>query len=723
MGIARSGFSILLTSLLFVSLSAVAQIPASQHVVLVIEENHNYSEVISGMNWLVSKGNANGYATNYFADGGGSLKDYLWLASGSCHNASVCSPLPAGTHDFGCTGDMCTSPITDDNIFREMNNAGISWKVYAETYTQAGGTPTSPDNTSIHYYRRHNGATWYSDILSDVSGSASKIVDFSQFATDLNANALPRFSIIVPNGLDDAHDGTLAQADSFLQNNVGPMLSKSYFQPGGDGMLLVTFDECGAGTNTGCGPVYTAIIGPQVVPHTISGTSYKHENALRTMLDALGITTYPGASATASDMSDFFTGTPPGGVLLADDFNSASLDTTKWSRTLFTGAQNTSVAVNQTSGQLQIGPLPTNATSSSYNGITSLASYDFTGASAYVQLVQAAAANSNAFTMFAVGHDSSNFYRFYVSGGSLFCEKKISGAKTAIGSTAYNAVSEQFLRIRHDAVSGNVVYETAPNNGGVPGAFTQQCSEAWNTTAVPLGSVLFEMKAGTSVAEPNAPGTVIFDNFLAQKPVLLTDGFGSPSIDTTKWSNTIFTGSQNTSVQVNDTNGQLQIGPLPTNASSSSYNGITSLNRYDFTGAFAYVQLVQPAASNSNAFTMFAVGNDSNNFYRFYVSAGSLVCEKKIGGTKTQIGSTAYNAVSQQFLRIRHDATTGNVVYETAPNSSGTPGAFTQQCSEPWNATAIPVGSVLFEMKAGTGVPEPNPPGTVIFDNFLAAKE
>ena len=134
------------------------------------------------------------------------------------------------------------------------------------------------------------------------------------------------------------------------------------------------------------------------------------------------------------------------------------------------------------------------------------------------------------------------------------------------------------------------------------------------------------------------------------------------------------------------------------------------------------MQLIQPAASNSNAFTMFAVGTDSNNFYRFYVSAGSLVCEKKISGTKTEIGSTAYNAVSQQFLRVRHDAATGNVVYETAPNNSGAPGAFTQQCSEPWNTAAVPVGSVLFEMKAGTSVAEPNPPGTVIFDNFNAAK-
>ena len=120
---------------------------------------------------------------------------------------------------------------------------------------------------------------------------------------------------------------------------------------------------------------------------------------------------------------------------------------------------------------------------------------------------------------------------------------------------------------------------------------------------------------------------------------------------------------------------------------------------------------------------MFAVGNDINNFYRYYVSGGSLVCEKKIGGTKTQIGSAAYDGIAQQFLRLRHDAGSGNVVYETAPNNSGTPGSWTQQCSEAWNTTAIPVTSVLFEMKAGTSVPEPNAPGTVVFDNFNAAKQ
>jgi hypothetical protein len=42
------------------------------------------------------------------------------------------------------------------------------------------------------------------------------------------------------------------------------------------------------------------------MPHTVSSTLYRHENTLPTMLDALNITTYSGASATAADMSDFF---------------------------------------------------------------------------------------------------------------------------------------------------------------------------------------------------------------------------------------------------------------------------------------------------------------------------------------------------------------------------------------------------------------------------------
>lgn len=322
----QAGRSVLAAAVLVcIAAGAFAQVPTSKHVILVINENTSYNDVMANMPWLTGEGNTHGYATNYQSDNGGSLLDYLWLASGSCHSKANCT-LPSGTHDFNCNGNDCyypgtatTDAITDDNIFREMNNHGISWKVYAQSYAAAGGTPTTPDNNhGTAYYRRHNGATWYSDILNNTSGSANRIVDLSQLPIDLAKGALPRFMIIVPDGNHDAHDcpvgmsscttgQKLAAVDVFLSSTLGPILSTPDFQAGGDGLAIVTFDECGGGTNAGCGAaVYTALIGPKVTPHTVSATPYKHENTLRTMLDSLAIRNYPGASATVSDMSDFF---------------------------------------------------------------------------------------------------------------------------------------------------------------------------------------------------------------------------------------------------------------------------------------------------------------------------------------------------------------------------------------------------------------------------------
>ena len=326
----RLGRSVSIVVALLGSLAAFAQVPLSQHVVLVIDENTTFNDVMANMRWLVGQGNANAYATNYHSNTSGSLMDYLWLASGSCHSSINCT-LPAGTHNFNCTGNDCsypqtttTDPITDDNIFREMNHAGISWKVYAQSYASAGGTVTAPDNNNnTSYYRRHNAAAWYSDVLNDVDGSARKVVDLSELAIDLANKTLPRFTIIVPDGNHDAHDcpvgvstcsgaQKLSAADAFLNHTLTPILNSADFQPGGDGLLFVTFDECAGGTNKGCGAsVYLAVIGPNVKAHTVSGMPYKHENTLRTVLDALGITTRPGAAASAAEMSDFFAPAKP----------------------------------------------------------------------------------------------------------------------------------------------------------------------------------------------------------------------------------------------------------------------------------------------------------------------------------------------------------------------------------------------------------------------------
>jgi len=86
--------------------------------------------------------------------------------------------------------------------------------------------------------------------------------------------------------------------------------------------------------------------------------------------------------------------------------------------------------------------------------------------------------------------------------------------KTTLANVPYDASSDQFLRIRREAntASGtiDVVFETASNNGGVPGVYSVRYRESWSTSVVP-NALKCELKAGTSVAEV-APGTVVWDH-------------------------------------------------------------------------------------------------------------------------------------------------------------------------------------------------------------------
>jgi hypothetical protein len=63
-----------------------------------------------------------------------------------------------------------------------------------------------------------------------------------------------------------------------------------------------------------------------------------------------------------------------------------------------------------------------------------------------------------------------------------------------------------------------VVFETAADNGGTPGAWTERWREAWGSAFIPLSNVLFEIKGGTWQSESGTPGKVIFDDFRAAKP-------------------------------------------------------------------------------------------------------------------------------------------------------------------------------------------------------------
>jgi hypothetical protein len=200
---------------------------------------------------------------------------------------------------------------------------------------------------------------------------------------------------------------------------------------------------------------------------------------------------------------------------------------------------------------------------------------------------------------------------------------------------------------------------------------------------------------------------------------IVSDDFNNNSLDTLKWdSSNLFSGFTDTNVAIAETSQRLEIGPLLQNVNGSSYRGVQTVNSYNFSNAYSFVELVQAPASNTTGDAMFTIGNDVNAYYRLYVEAGTLYGIRKIGATKTTLFSTTYNSTNHRFLRIRHDS--GNVTLDTAPGSAGVPGTWTQQYTETWNSS-ISTSAIIFEVKGGTFQVEANAPGKVIFDNFEVA--
>lgn len=205
--------------------------------------------------------------------------------------------------------------------------------------------------------------------------------------------------------------------------------------------------------------------------------------------------------------------------------------------------------------------------------------------------------------------------------------------------------------------------------------------------------------------------------------ILLEDDFNDNSLNLSKWSpNNLFSGFTDPTVPSRELNQRFEIGALFVNASGSHYNGIRSASAFDFNGAYSYVELVQGPAAATKADAMFTIGRDAHNYYRVYVEEGIFICQARIGGTKRNLFTAVYNSALHRYWRIRHDQPAGNVVFETAADNPGLAGSWTIRYSERWDGAAVPLNSVLFEIKGGTWQVETIAPGTVVFDNFKAGR-
>ncbi|MBV8912619.1 MAG: hypothetical protein JOZ05_06230, partial [Acetobacteraceae bacterium] len=235
-------------------------VPTYDHIVVVMEENHDYSQII---------GNAQAPYINSLAAGGALLTNYDAISHPSEPNYFA---LYAGS-TFG---------IADDNHYSEPDPT-------LATILQAAG------KTFTGYVEGGNSSYDHNPWESFPEGSSVE-KDFSQFPS--NFAQLPTVSFVIPNVDDDMHNGTIQQGDAWLQANLGAYAN---WAVNNNSLLIVLWDE-NDGTSDG-NHVAAIFYGAGVQPGTYS-TNYNHYNTLSTILASYGLTA-PNNAATAAPINVF----------------------------------------------------------------------------------------------------------------------------------------------------------------------------------------------------------------------------------------------------------------------------------------------------------------------------------------------------------------------------------------------------------------------------------
>lgn len=255
-----------LFGLLIASLSPAVQASAvahwrPAHVVVVIEENKSFSTIVGNpdapyINQLVGQGLV---FTDAHAIVHPSQPNYVALFAGST---------------YGLTDDSCPHDLNSPNLASELLAKKLSFAIYSESMPEAGFTGCSAGNGL--YRRKHNP-------VADFQGRLSATVNlpFSDFPRDYTK--LPTVAFVVPNMMNDMHDGTIAEGDIWLKAHLSRYAAWSNTH---DSLLIVTWDESDARSLTNQIPLI--VVGAGIKP-VRSGQFVDHYGLLRMLEDFYGL--------------------------------------------------------------------------------------------------------------------------------------------------------------------------------------------------------------------------------------------------------------------------------------------------------------------------------------------------------------------------------------------------------------------------------------------------
>ncbi len=284
---------------------------SSQHVFVLMLENRSDAEALHYMPYLSGVTSHHGLGTQVYSASHGS-----WLAYGEM--VGGIAPLGGEALHRQCNGYGCKGTVNAANLVRQLNAEGKSWKGYFQGIPYNGFMGVQSGN----YVRRHNPFPFFSDVAGSQS-ERDRMVKDSQLATDIMLNEVANYNFIAPDLMHDGHNpgntaSALSAADNYLAGFLPVLLESSYFQPGGDGVLIVTFDESDLSGDNKCGTspesnrcgghIFTAIVGPNVKASYQSSSHHTQRDILRTTCDLLGLNACPGDGANGVGMAEFFQG-------------------------------------------------------------------------------------------------------------------------------------------------------------------------------------------------------------------------------------------------------------------------------------------------------------------------------------------------------------------------------------------------------------------------------
>jgi len=241
-----------------------------QHVVWIMMENNDYSNMYGPQPYETQVANTYGLAEDYYGIGHHSADNYIAATSGISWNSCL-----------GGDGSASSCPQSQDNIFHQLGAGN------AVNYVESGNTDSN-----------HNSSEYYTDLSGGNYEQTLPSAPFSSSAFN------PKFVFISPNRTDDDHDTSASTGDTWLSSEVPAIMATPQYQSGRMA-IFITFDESNVNDTEGAtsppnNHVYTAVISPYT--HGVKATTeYTHYSLLRTTEELLGLPLL-GNAATANSM-------------------------------------------------------------------------------------------------------------------------------------------------------------------------------------------------------------------------------------------------------------------------------------------------------------------------------------------------------------------------------------------------------------------------------------